>query len=351
MSQTHFRALGLLGVIASVMLTMRLGAQDRQATNQTPKPPTMKSEFQLSGPFTHENLTIFLIHGEDKLKNKKFLTLQEALEQKKVVVHETSNVNQLTIENLSENEEIFIQSGEIVKGGKQDRLLSIDLIVSAHSGKVPISSFCVEHGRWVKRGNEATDKFASCPDIVASNELRLASKYKKVQGEVWKEVSEVQGKLSKNAAAPVQAPESASSLQLTLEHKKVQEAIEGYMKKLTDLPKDKKDAIGYVMAINGKMICADVYASRDLFLKLWPKMAKACAVEAFSELEKGKTFKPATTESAQAFLTESEKGKAKKDEINPRVSLTTVDSKENVLFETFDKSAPSAALHRNYLKK
>ena len=113
----------------------------------------------------------------------------------------------------------------------------------------------------------------------------------------------------------------------------------------------KKDAIGYVMAINGNMVCADVYASRDLFLKLWPKMAKACAVEAFSELEKGKTFKPATTESAQDFLAESEKGKAKNDDNNARVRLTTVDSKENVLFETFDKSAPSAALHRNYLKK
>src|SRR5947209_16707191 len=184
MSRFIFRALGFLTVVAGGMLTMRLGAQDRQATSPTSRPPTMNSEFQLSGPFNHENLTIFLIHGPDKLKDKKFLTLQEALEQKKVVVHETSNVNQLTIENLSANEEIFIQSGEIVKGGKQDRLLSIDLIVSAHSGKVPISSFCVEHGRWVKRGNEATDKFSSSADIAASKELRLASKYKKAQGEV-----------------------------------------------------------------------------------------------------------------------------------------------------------------------
>jgi hypothetical protein len=311
----------------------------------------MKSEFRLSGPFSHENLTMFLIHGEEKLKDKKFLTLQEALEQKKVVVHETSNVNELAIENLSPNEEIFIQSGEIVKGGKQDRLLSIDLIISAHSGKVPISSFCVEHGRWVQRGNEASDKFASSADIAASKELRLASKYKKAQGEVWKEVSEVQGKLSRNTATPVQDSHSASSLQLTLENKKVQEAIDVYMKKFTDLPKDNKDAVGYVMAINGKIVCADVYASRELFLKLWPKMAKACAVEAFSELEKGKAFQPATMEAAQAFLAESEKGQAQNDDKNARVRLTTVDSKENVLFETFDKSAPSAALHRNYLKK
>jgi len=105
------------------------------------------------------------------------------------------------------------------------------------------------------------------------------------------------------------------------------------------------------MAINGKVVCADVYASRELFMKLWPKMVKACAVEAFSELQKDKKFTPATVEAVKSFLADSEKGKAQNEDLNKRVRLTTVDSKDNVLFETFDNSAPSAALHRNYLKK
>jgi hypothetical protein len=349
MNRLLFTSLGFLAILAGGLLTMRIVAQTPQSPAKDAAPPA--ADYQISSPRTHDNLTIFLVTGEDKLKGKKFITLQEALEQKKVIVHETSNVNQLTIENLSPNEEIFIQSGEIVKGGKQDRLLSLDLIVSPGSGKVPISSFCVEHGRWVKRGNEAADSFMACPDIASSNDLRLASKYKKAQGEVWQKVGEVQGKLSANAAAPVQSPISASSLQLTLEHKKVQESIEGYIKTLADLPKDQKDAIGYVMAINGKVVCADVYGSRELFLKLWPKMVKACAVEAFSELQKDKKFTPATVESVKAFLADSEKGKAKNEDINKRVRLTTVDSKDNVLFETRDNDQPSAVLHKNYLKK
>src|SRR5260370_2992469 len=145
MSRFIFRALGFLTVVAGGMLTMRLDAQDRPATSPTSRPPAMNSEFQLSGPFNHENLAIFLIQGPDKLKDKKFLTLQEALEQKKVVVHETSNVNQLTIENLSANEEIFSQSGEIVKGGKQDRLLTSDLIGSSHPGQSPSPSSLFAH--------------------------------------------------------------------------------------------------------------------------------------------------------------------------------------------------------------
>jgi hypothetical protein len=349
MNRLLFTSLGFLAILAGGLLTMRLVAQTPQSPPKDAAPPA--ADYQISSPHTHDNLTIFLVTGEDKLQGKKFLTLQEALEQKKVIVHETSNVNQLTIENLSPNEEIFVQSGEIVKGGKQDRLLSLDLIVSPGSGKVPISSFCVEHGRWVKRGNEAFDKFAACPDIAASNDLRLASKYKKAQGEVWQRVAEVQGKLGDNAGATVMAKESASSLQLTLEHKKVQESIDGYMKALADLPKDKKDAIGYVMAINGKVVCADVYASRDLFLKLWPKMVKACAVEAFSELQKDKKFTPPTVDAVKAFIADSEKGKAKNEDVSKRVRLTTVDSKDNVLFETRDNDQPSAVLHKNYLKK
>src|SRR5438552_18547497 len=58
-----------------------------------------KSAYGFSGPYTHENLTIFLIHGDDALKQKIFLTLPEALQQKKIVIHETRSVNELSMEN------------------------------------------------------------------------------------------------------------------------------------------------------------------------------------------------------------------------------------------------------------
>src|SRR5438477_3660806 len=108
----------------------------------------------LTGPYTHENLTVFLIHGGDQSGGKTYLTLQEALDQKKVVVHETGNVNELSVENVSD-EPVYIQSGEIVKGGRQDRTLGTDMILVKSMGNMPIASFCVEHGRWTGRGAEA----------------------------------------------------------------------------------------------------------------------------------------------------------------------------------------------------
>ena len=63
-----------------------------------------QDDYRLEGPFTQDNLTVFLIHGKDKIKGATFLTLQEALVQRKVIVRETRSVNELSIENISSEE-------------------------------------------------------------------------------------------------------------------------------------------------------------------------------------------------------------------------------------------------------
>ena len=59
--------------------------------------------------------------------------------------------------------------------------------------------------------------------------------------------------------------------------------------------------IGYVFAINGHVNSADVYASRALFVKLWPKLLKASAVEAVAELNKNVEVKPMASETVETF--------------------------------------------------
>src|SRR6266404_5581085 len=134
-----------------------------------------KDDYRLEGPFTQGNLTVFLIHGKDRIKGQTFITLQEALVQKKVIVRETRSVNELSIENIS-SEEVYVQSGDIVKGGQQDRMLVVDLILPPRSGKIPIAAFCVENGRWSRRGNEEVTTFNSSSNVVASREVKLAAK-------------------------------------------------------------------------------------------------------------------------------------------------------------------------------
>ena len=251
--------------------------------------PQQKDDYRLEGPFTHGNLSVFLIHGKDRIKGVTFITLQEALVQKKVIVRETRSVNELTIENVSADE-VYVQSGDIVKGGAQDRMLTTDLILPARSGKIPIGAFCVENGRWSQRGNEAVAVFNSSANTVASREVKLAAKMKQSQGDVWKEVAVAQDKLSSNTGADVKSAASPTSFQLALENKSVQANADTYVNALDNLLDSRTDVIGYVFAINGKINSADVYASSALFKKLWPKLLKASAIEAVAEVRKGEKF-------------------------------------------------------------
>src|SRR5262249_30441907 len=121
---------------------------------------------RISGPYVHENLAVYFVHGSNAARPVP-ITLQEALAKGDVKVIETGRVNELMIENGG-GEQIFIQAGDIVKGGKQDRVLTVSLVLPPRSGRVPIDSFCVEQGRWSARGSEDQGKFSSARDAMPS---------------------------------------------------------------------------------------------------------------------------------------------------------------------------------------
>ena len=302
----------------------------------------------MSGPYTHGNLAVFLIHGPDKLKNREFLTLAEAIEKKVVIVHETSNVNELAIENTGDTD-VYVQSGDIVKGGKQDRTIAMDFIVPAKSGKLPIASFCVEHGRWQQRGAEDPHEFLA-GQAIAGRDLKLAVRSKMDQQEVWKKVDTAQKHWATVLSKAVTDPVSETSLQLTLEDKAVQQSSDQYVKALAGVIDGKNDVIGYAFAINGKVNSADIYANSALFKKLWPKLIKASATEATAEKKDGK-FEACTAGDVFNCVSNAEKAKPTTQPSGPRAAIVTRDGTEAVLFETRDKQSGEDYLHRNYINK
>jgi hypothetical protein len=339
-------AAGLVLMIATP-LGLVAGTWGGQATQRAQG----KDEYRLEGPFTQGNLSVFLIHGKDRIKGQTFITLQEAMIQRKVIVREKGSVNELTIENIS-REEVYVQSGDIVKGGQQDRMMAVDLILPPRSGKVKIAAFCVENGRWNRRGTEAATVFNSSANIIAGRELKLAAKNAESQGEVWRQVAVAQDKLSATTGTRVNGAASPTSFQLALENKKVQASADSYVKALGTIVNGKPDVIGYVFAINGKINSADVYASSSLFMKLWPKLLQASAIEAVAELRRGEKFAPPPADAVQGFLNDSPKGTDEKQkDVSSRVQMVTRESNENVFFETRDRAKSDAWVHRNYIKK
>jgi hypothetical protein len=313
-------------------------------------PEETAGEHRLSGPYIHKNLTIYLVHGKDKIKGKKYMTLQEALAKKKVVVYETGEVNELLIQNKSD-QEVFIQAGDIVKGGRQDRVLGYDLVLAPRSKKIPITSYCVEEGRWSGRSGESDQAFGSSENQIVGRELKLAAKYDNDQSKVWKKVEEAQNKLSEKLGGSVRSEQSESSLELALRHDKVKVSSDEYVKALKSIIDGHNDVIGYVIAINGTVNSADMYASSDLFRKLWPKLLRASVVEAIADYDHGTEFAQPTADSVRATLSDAEGGGVKDTKDMSRSTVVTQESEKNVMFETRDREAGDVWLHRSYLRK
>jgi hypothetical protein len=332
--------------------------------------PTIQST---SGPFTYGNLTIYLLHGPDVLSGKKIITLQEALAQDKAVVHETSSVNELSVENLSDDCLVFIQSGDIVKGGKQDRAIAFDMLLPPKSGTVWLGAFCVESGRWRQRGTESAYMFGASTDQIAGRDLKrsVVGATAGMQSEVWRQVGTTQAKLANVVGGSVAAPASPSSLQLSLENKEVAEKLAGYEKALAHVVDGKSDVIGMVVCINGKIEGADIYGSAALFQKLWAKLLKSAATEALSELDPKAKFEPATAKEVATFLTEAAAAPATQVQVSSsgplleaidrkgirlppatpsRVRIVRYETGKAVLVESQDQENPTpAVMHRCYI--
>jgi len=350
-------AVALLG-IALPLVWFATASQARAPITAAPQANGDGPEgYKVSGPYTHKNLTVFLLHAKEKEKaaaagTKTFMTLSEALVSKKVVVYETKSVNELAIENVSD-EEVFVQSGDIVKGGQQDRMIGVDLIVPARSGRIKIAAFCVEQGRWTKRGGEDATQFTTSTDRAATRELKLAANKSRSQGEVWEKVAKAQSKLGANVGGSVAAPASASSYQLSMENERVRATTQEYIKAFAGIVERHPDAVGYAFSINGQLNSADVYSSPALFRKLWPGLLKSSAVEALAELQPGKPHAATKTEEVRAFITESEGGAATERAVTTRVRMTTRETKTNILFETRDHHPRRKGgwVHKSYVKK
>lgn len=329
---------------------------------------------RISGPFTHQNLSVYFVHGKSA-PGPVPLTLQEALDKGAVEVIETGSVNELQIRNKGDTE-IFIQSGDIVKGGRQDRVVTVSFLLPAKSGKVPLASFCVEQGRWSARGTENSVRFSSSAESMPSREAKLAMKAPLAaaaaplevsksnaqrqsadagdetgerQRKVWEEIVKTQSKLSGGLQQPVNSAVSDTSLQLSLENEKLQASRGDYVKALESHGTSGDDIIGYVFAVNGHINSADLYPSNALFRKMWSKLLAASVTEAIGESTSAAAAEPPAAAAVTEFLANAETGKQSSQEIAGLARQEVRDADKSLFVGV--RSKKGEWVHRNYLVK
>jgi hypothetical protein len=288
--------------------------------------PATSNDYKILAPITHGDLTIFPVVSAKSHDTSDFITLDEGIRSGEVVVTEVGNlhstmrrrppyqtrpyqgaeVNRLVLVNNSKHPLILL-AGEVVTGGKQDRVVGKDRIVPAESDPVDLSVFCVEHGRWT----ETSTKFDTHASVMLQPSVRMKAMADQDQQKVWDEVgrsrtamaaalasqaspSATPGQTTEtvtvtgNSSADVIALNGTSSYAKARENKAVHAQVESITEPMRKSYESvikqlrNQNAVGVVVAVKGHIVWADMFASSSLLAKYWPKLLESYATEALT---------------------------------------------------------------------
>ena len=313
---------------------------------------SFRQHLLISEPYLHRNLAVYLLRRSEKVPERSFLTLEEALREGSARVHETGRVGELEIENLTHGD-LYVQAGDVVKGGWQDRALGQDFVVPdrARCTRMRVRTFCVERGRWNRRvGEEATNTFKSADHMAASRELKLSIRRERSQTAVWSSVDAAQTKLNNVLGIDIRAAASPSSLPMAMENPVLRRRLADYLLAYQNLLIDHPDAIGFAFAVNGRISSADLYASPELFRKLWSKLLEAAALESLAEANSpGVTCSTPTAKEVSSWLRRARRGRKTRHAVTSRITLVVRENAGQVSFETMDAEQRNLCVHQNIL--
>jgi len=351
---------GLVGI--SALGLAGLGFVWWPPTHAAP-PVKPEGEWRLLEPVSYENLSVFPVVGSAERDTSAFLTLEDGLSSGEVTVREQGaealyrnrdgsrpvnqvyggpSVNQLVLVNHGKRP-LLLLAGELVSGGKQDRIIGKDRIVAPFADPLPLDVFCVEHGRW-----SSGSQFGEAKTIVHPS-VREQAAVKQKQSEVWAAVTG--GTTSRAKAAgegtgagmvPPPPPPMVTTETLadavrteapTQSYSKIYgsrgvnasvETVVGeiqrrFRRETAGLKGER--VVGVVVAYGGEVAWSDIFASGELFSAYWSKLLRSYAVEAVA---RPTLRERASVEEAREFLrrlngrerTESEPGVYRWREIN-----------------------------------
>ena len=230
-------------------------------------------DYEIGGAITHGNLVVFPVYAKQETPETDYLTLDEALAAGVLIVEELPEpvVERVLVTNTAKKP-IYIMAGEIIIGGQQDRTVGKDTVILPGVKKVELEVFCVEHGRW-----EGEVAFGGSPGM-AKPAVRKAAHADADQSQVWAEVAEARAGIASAAAG-------TSYRAVARPGGEAQARTQPYIDAISAKLSQDERAVGAIVALNGQVVCADVFNDARLFQKQQAKLLRSYAVEAWEQRE------------------------------------------------------------------
>lgn len=229
-------------------------------------------KIKIADPITYKNLTIFPLTMKT-MSTTDYATLDTAMKSNWLKIREIGDgeVNYVELKNTG-NKIVFIMTGEMLSGAKQDRMLREDVLVPPKSGWLRVPVYCVEHGRWVSVSSD----FKSAKEI-APSQLRQRARITENQSEVWEAIASSQDRLG--------IASGTSTVKANYEDERIRKELDEYTLHLKKVPRLTKNTVGVVVATGGRILCVDIFASNKLLMEFWSKLLRSYVMDAILESE------------------------------------------------------------------
>jgi hypothetical protein len=344
-------------IVWALSTSSRVYAKPEPASELAPgraSGPDSSSGWRIGEPVTYETLTVFPVLSSQEAYTADFETLDAALASGEAIVAEQgeymrrsrngiaqsvpmissgAQVNQLVLVNRGKKP-LLLLAGEVVSGGKQDRIIGKDRIIPIGAQPLPLDVFCVEHSRWT--GSDNT--FAAAKTMVHPT-VREQAAVDQDQNKVWAAVrgdsvgsptgvgsgsgggvgsgegGAMGGGARSAGAAARERAEMSSNLEVTAPQISQQQLsrvmasaaptqgyrsiyqsaavgpsvenfaleVERRFNRATSGMKG-EHVVGVIVAFGGEVAWSDIFASSQLFDAYWPKLLRSYAVEALTRL-------------------------------------------------------------------
>jgi len=259
-------------LIALTAVTLVSSVRGQQADNEVTR---LLERMVVHAPHHYGGLTLFPLElrgGED---GTDYASLDEAIRGGYLLVQDSGVVRQVTMQNTSAHRWVFAMSGEVILGGKQNRMLREDVLLPPGSGPITVPTYCVEQGRWV---GHAKAKFGS-GGALGNYALRRKAIAGASQKEVWGQVDAEQRRF--RVASPTQDYDRVANSPA------VQRALGEYRSAYVRIWRPRM--VGFVVAQGNRIVAADAFANPSLFLKLRRKLIDSYSFDCIRRYER---FRP-----------------------------------------------------------
>jgi hypothetical protein len=218
---------------------------------------------------------------------------------------------------------VLAMAGDVIDGGKQDRVITQDMLIAPSRTPQPITVNCVERSRWSASGQGLGFSYGGKSEVA----LRKTVQVDKDQGQTWSKVSELNGLRG-------QAP-ATGTYRASLTDPGTGAAVDAGLAKLAEVQDAK--GVGVVVAVRGDLETAELYDNPAIFARARSDLLRSLVLEAHGQGALTGVYVPPSAQTAADWVAQARRARVEQTTAQPASDYVEMDGVDTKSYELREK--------------